>query len=483
MRLNQSRRGLIGYTYCPMVYNDITLQPITRKMSEVQEQTFDQKMTGEGVVDVVRGMVSRGDIIKHGPKVIDAVVKGIQFLNSEKGQSLKDNIKSIAPKATENVSNIVNKFTPPSKYENAIKDIQKGNGLNPAGGGLNPAGDGMLPGDMLKKKLLSKMVRERRMKILGSSKPDNLSASIKGGSIVISGSSSGQSRSKTLPGSSSYKLNPRPLVGAGLDPKTIIEGLQKMVIPMLKKNNLVPDAFKNSDKIKKLISLKAKNIMNTVKDPKEIIKKVLESLPMLSMKGTGIGDTLNRIASKILAGILRINNPDSVFAKGLDSLAGSGKHHKGGFFFAIAAIIAAISAAASAAAATTVVGSVTVGALAGAALTGAAGATGAAIVNKIAGGSIKAIVLKTIKDTKLTLKDFSTDGKIKLKAGFEALKKNPTKEGIVAIAKKLAPVAREAMKKKLAKKIDGMAGSGLSGGSQAKKFDNNFVKHFTSSLT
>ena len=329
------------------------------------------------------------------------------------------------------------------------------------------------------------MVREKRMRSLGDrTKTPPIGMGVKGGYLAIPRTSSGQSRSKTLPSSKAYKLNPRPLVGAGFNAKTIIEGLQKMVIPMLKQNKLVSDALKNTDKIKKLIALKAKNIMSTTKDPQEIVKKVLESLKPLmkdGMKGTGIGDTLNRIAAKILAGILRINNPDSVFAKGLDSLAGSGKQQKGGFFFLLSGIIAAISAAASAAAATTVVGTVTVGALAGAALTGAAGAAGASIVNKIAGGSVKNIVLKVIKDTKLTLKDFPTAGKIKLKAGFEALKKNPSKEVLIKLAKDMAPIARQAIKTKIASKIDGMSGSGmLKGGSQAKTFDNNFVKEFTS---
>tara|TARA_R110001599_G_scaffold73668_1_gene203652 strand:+ start:7944 stop:9446 length:1503 start_codon:yes stop_codon:yes gene_type:complete len=497
-RLNQSRRGLIGYTYSPQVCNDVAVSTGSRQMSIVQEQAFEQGMAGDGRLrDIVRGILSKRHLItKHGPAVIDAVVKGIQFMNTDEGKQLKQDFKTIAPNQSERINNIVNKYTPPEQYQNAAAGIYKGvkavqgQGLGVAGGGLGLAGAGLglagagdtLPGDMLKKKLLQKMVREKRMKSLGDrTKTSPVVAGFNGGSIPTR--RGGQSKSKGL--GKGYKLNPRPLVGAGIDSQMIIKGLQKMVIPMLKTNKLVSQTLDNTEKIKQLIALKAKTIMKSTQDPQQIIMKVLESLkPIMKngLKGSGVATILNNIAIKILAGIFRLGNPDSIIAKGIDKLK---PRHQGGFIFSLAAIIAGISAAASAAAATTVVGTVTVGALAGAALTGAAGAAGAAIVNKIAGGSVKAIVLKAIKETKLTINDLPTKDKIKLKAGFESLKKNPTKVGIVSLGKKMAPIAREVMKKKLAKKIDGMSGSGLglAGGSQAKKFDNNFVKHFTKTLT
>jgi hypothetical protein len=500
-RLNQSRRGLIGYTYSPQVCNDVSISTGSRQMALVQEQAFEQGMSGDGRIrDIVRGILSKRHLItKHGPAVIDAVVKGIQFMNSDEGKQLKKDFQTIAPNQSERISNIVDKYTPPEQYQNAVAGVYKGvkavsgQGLGLAGAGLGLAGAGdTLPGDMLKKKLLQKMIREKRMKSLGDRvKTSPVVAGFNGGSMVIPTRRGGQSKSKDL--GKGYKLNPRPLVGAGIDSQMIIKGLQKMVIPMLKSNKLVSQTLQNTDKIKQLIALRAKTIMKSTQDPQQIVMKVLEALkPIMKngLKGSGVSQILGKIGAKILAGIFRLGNPDSVIAKGFDKL-GSGVH-KGGFIFSLMAIIAGISAAASAAAATTVVGTVTVGALAGAALTGAAGAAGAAIVKSIAGGDIKQTLLKVIKETKLTIADFPTKDKIKLKAGFEALKKNPTKEGIIALGKKLAPVAREIMKKKLAKKIDGMTGSGLglagrglglAGGSQAKKFDNNFVKHFSKTLT
>ena len=390
-RLNQSRRGLIGYTYSPQVCNDVAVSTGSRQMSVVQEQAFEQSMAGDGRLrDIVRGILSKRHlIVKHGPKVIDAVVKGIQFMNTDEGKQLKQDFSKIAPKQSERIDNIVNKYTPPEKYQNVATNIYKGvkavqgQGIGLAGAGIGLAGAGdTLPGDILKKKLLKKMIREKKMKSLGDRvKTSPVVAGFNGGSMVIptrsrGSTSSGQSKSKGL--GKGYKLNPKPLVG--------------------------------------------------------------------------------------------------------------------GFIFSLAAIIAGISAAASAAAATTVVGTVTVGALTGAALTGAAGAAGAKIINAMGGDGVagKDVLAKVIKETKLTLSDLPTDAKIKLKAGFEALKKNPTKEGIIALGKKMAPVARDVMKKKLAKKINKITGSGiglagqglgLAGGSQAKKFDNSFVKNFTKTLT
>ena len=114
-----------------------------------------------------------------------------------------------------------------------------GGGLSVAGGSIdirgNQEGD-TLPGDALKKKLLQKMVRERRMKSLGDrTKTTPLQAGFNGGSLVIplcpgkyNNKMGSQSMSKTLPSSKGYKLNPRPLVGAGKsNPKGgfIISGL------------------------------------------------------------------------------------------------------------------------------------------------------------------------------------------------------------------------------------------------------------------
>lgn len=405
MRLNQSRRGLIGYTYSPQVYNDITQQVHMKTLGVVQDQAFEQGMIGAGhLKDVVVGMMDKKTKgMKQAPEVIDAVVKGITFLESDKGASFKTSLKSVLPNAGNRMKDLMNKYSAPSQYSQIIKQSQEGQGLGVAGaghsqsGGYGKMGRGMaipsttvgeavLPGDLLKKKLLSKMMRERKTASLGDRrKTTSVGLGVKGGALVTSG----QSRSKTLPSTKPYKLNPRPIVGAG-------------------------------------------------------------------------------------------------------------HSQSGGFIFTLAAIIAGLSAAgasaaaaASAVAATTIVGSVTVGSLAGAALT--AGVTGAAgvIGKKLAGGKatkkqIVDTVVKAAKKLTITLEDFTLKDKVKLKAGFEALKKNPTKSGIIALGKKIAPLARDIAKVKLHKEL-GMSGSGMRGmgmtGAGAKKFDNTFVKEFASKLT
>jgi hypothetical protein len=423
-RLHQSRRQKIGYTYGPQTINDVSLQQQQRLMSLVQEQTFDQSMHGEGVQDVVKGiMKSKKQIAaSQTPETIQAAVDNIDF--SKPAKAISAQIPSITEKVIQS-----------KPLKEAMKKIlakrnrgELGSGLSLAGGtsiqpslsggtsiqpsvgaGLSLAGAGELPGDQLKKKMLQKMVREKRMKSLGDRvKTTPIEAGMNGGSLVIAGAKGrrgtpgGQSASKTLIGmKKGYKLNPRPLVGAG--------------------------------------------------------KK-----------------------------------------------AGKNVEQNGGFIFALGALIAGIASAASAAMATTVVGSVTVGSLVGAAATGAATASGKLAVDAVKkalkdkkerkslkgsgrGEDLKHTILEAIKQTKLSLQDFPTKAKIQLKAGFEELKKNPTKEGIIALGKRMAPVARAIMKKKLVKKLEalGQKGQGLSlaGAGNVKKFDSSFVKHFTKKMT
>ena len=225
------------------------------------------------------------------------------------------------------------------------------------------SGPPVLPGDKLRKKLLTKMLREKRMKALGDRR--NTSPLTGSGSLVIAGTSSGTSRSKTLPGMKDHEL-------------------------------------------------------------------------------------------------------------------------KGGFIFAtIAAIIASISAAASAAAATTIVGGVTVGALAGAAATGAATAAGAAIVNKLVGDGAKDQLKKVVKGVKISLADFSKTDKKAILLGFKTYRANPTGVALIKLGKKIAPLARVAINKKIKTDLKEHTGSGLSlaGAGPVKTFDKAFVSHFVKSAS
>jgi hypothetical protein len=415
-RLNQSRRQKIGYSYCPQVINDVAIQPKMRNMALVQEQAFDQNMRGEGLKEIIRGILdNKKQILEMGSKAVDIatseagkqaskiVFDALPTSKQEQIKSLSERTKPIQT-AIQRRQDIVDMIKTGSKL---VKDI-RGNGINPAGGsrgsiqpsvgsGLSVAGGAIdirgnqkeetLPGDTLRKKLLKKMLRERKMKALGDRvKTAPIKQGMDGGSLVIplcpgkyNNKMGSQSRSKTLPNTKSYKLNPKPLVGAGKNPK----------------------------------------------------------------------------GGFIISGLIALGS--------------------------------AIAAAASAAAATTVVGSVTVGSLAGAALTGAAGTAGSAIMKKALGKKgegIKDAIVKVAKETKITFGDLSQEDKNKLKTEFEKLKKDKSREGIIAFAKSIAPIALKATKKKLEPKVTkvfekaGLKGSGLGlAGKGEKDFKNAFVKN------
>ena len=166
----------------------------------------------------------------------------------------------------------------------------------------------------------------------------------------------------------------------------------------------------------------------------------------------------------------------------------------GGFIIAsLAAIFSAIAAAA-----TSVVGSVTVGTLAGAALTGAASAAGAKIVKKIGGDGVAAThLVKVVKDTKLKYSDLSKGEREKVSQEYKKyLTTNPSKENLILFAKSIAPLVLKNTKQKLKPKIiklfkkQGLSGSGLNSknlgltgkGTGVNKFKNLFVKNLINQL-
>jgi len=91
-RLNQSRRQTIGYVYNPMVNNNIKDIQTGRIMSSVQEQAFDYNMTGDGFMDIVRGIFDKG---KRGAKYAwkhkgDIAQKAEDIYTSEIGTAVRN---------------------------------------------------------------------------------------------------------------------------------------------------------------------------------------------------------------------------------------------------------------------------------------------------------------------------------------------------------------------------------------------------------
>jgi hypothetical protein len=63
-RLQQSRRGLIGFVYKPQVNNKVSTVNYTRSPFAIQEASFDQRdmglMSGDGFIDMIREVISKG---------------------------------------------------------------------------------------------------------------------------------------------------------------------------------------------------------------------------------------------------------------------------------------------------------------------------------------------------------------------------------------------------------------------------------------
>ncbi len=581
-----SGRQKIGYVYPTMLNNNVIQTPCMRNTAVAQQYMFKAIMTGEGLKQKAQQIKNKTakywDIIPEDEiKNNDYERRGDIYDVVKTGHKLANSMKHITPVHRHRVKKIKGDgFREHSKKGTSVPPTV-GGGLAVAGGALRLAGqragalklagqglmlpgsglglagsglisDGLiqpLPGDELKKKLLKKMVREKKMSALGDRvKTSPIKQGMTGGSINISGTSSGQSRSKTLPDMKGYKLNPRPLVGAGvgkISPKLIIGYLVKNVIPMLKKENLISKNMMNNENVKKLIAMKAKKIMMKHKDPQKIIKMLLTGLkPMMNkdMKGQGVGDIINKLGWKLLSGLFRLGNKNSPFAKGADYLAdykGSGCCGQDGgfiFTFTLSAIIAAISAAAaSASAAAASVGAISVaGTTVGALATSAAGAAASAAAGKavdeinktmkdktkrdrikarimarrarmkgrrqerraqrgrgmITGQDIKDVAQTVVQETKLTIKDLPAKDKAILLKKYKELKKNPSKEKVIQLAKQMAPVAQKIIMKKAGDKIGQLLGlkkgSGLSlaGGKMKipmkakKEFGNKFIKQF-----
>ena len=522
----QSKRGHFGYVYGGTVHN-YAKPDMTRATFKGREQHI-MDMGGMGILDELKkakrfAETSPADLYRGLPaETRETIQKVAQAARRLPGSvsTVSNVIKSEAGKLT-------------------------GSGVSLAGSGVSLAG-GALPGDQIRQQLLRKMVREHKMKPFKGRKRTKTIDSISGAGLNIEGTSSGQSRGRSL-GSRAYKMNPRPLVGGGVSlaggaialipPSKVIAELKKAAIPFLKAEGLIKQGLANSDKVKRLVELHARKAYKMTDDPARVVGLVLSKLKPLmkgkgvSLAGAGMGGMgiFHRLGWKLLSKIFSIGSSDSAARSGASrfaahiarsagsgvSLAGSGKYggalrlagqgQDGGFVFTIAAIIAGISAAAAAASASaaavgavavagTTVGALATGAIA-ASVTASAGAITGHFVKKALEAGEKAagrklttaekqrfiemgkrqaaaakqrgkgvslagsgfnplnIVKQATKHIKLTLKDFSPRDKKVLLSGFKQLKNDPSKAGIIKLGKKLAPVARNIMFKKVNRKI------------------------------
>ena len=190
--------------------------------------------------------------------------------------------------------------------------------LQTAQGELTQEGYGILPGEALKMKLIKQMLRKRKKK------------KQRGGSINISGSSNGQSRSRGL--GKTYKLNPKPLVGAGFQFKKV---LMKGAVPSLIKNLGLPKSTVGN--VNKLIPKILK--MSKAKSLKSIMKNISKGiLPILAhkhmnkgkrkMSGTGIVKHIKKFGSNLVDKLA-----DELIKFVVKKMSGQGLNPAGGSFF------------------------------------------------------------------------------------------------------------------------------------------------------
>lgn len=225
---NYGKRQKINYVVVPRHMRDIGKQECERSSSLVMLKVPEQmpELGGEGM---------------NAKQLADKAVMGINFLKNEDTKKVASELVGMLPERTQRkIDNVVRGASASSvnalqevyKRRDDIKDIVSrganivksiknagGNGLALAGGSCcvpcsSGSGADVLPGDVLRKKLLAKVIRQKRMESLGD-RTKTPSVGMGGYGLNIAGTSSGQSRSKTYPDMKDYKLNPTPLVGAG----------------------------------------------------------------------------------------------------------------------------------------------------------------------------------------------------------------------------------------------------------------------------
>lgn len=454
-RLNQSRRGLIGYVYHPQVNNNIGLvQGSTSYKSRIIEETDpvyqtsleNDNLEGDGFADKIKEIYHKGKKLVQ--KITPYAEKASDFYKSETGTALRNLIPDSddtarpgfageqhailqLPNGKNGVANYMGPGTnvikrlergdpgrtksdmvakrhdidymiaqnartkadqlqqvraADNRMINSLKKIQANKGdagrniqmgmrliqakklgedlgkldkseyagelekISPGDmallmknkGELQQQGFGkntLLPGNKLKNKLLNKMIKEQKMKSLG----DRVKTQkLKGAGKVMPHTSSGQSRSKTLPDSKGYKisgeiiskankLNPRPIrfsiIGKGVkgfstrksaplsgkgvgikeilsDKSGIVDFVMKKILPSLTEATglkSLPIA-KITPIIKKAIeTAKTGNLPEIIKNLTKSILPILghSKLKQIGMSGTGAVDFIKEASSKL----------------------------------------------------------------------------------------------------------------------------------------------------------------------------------------
>tara|TARA_R110000868_G_scaffold139302_2_gene354069 strand:+ start:1753 stop:3159 length:1407 start_codon:yes stop_codon:yes gene_type:complete len=201
-------------------------------------------------------------------------LKKIQASKGDAGRNIQAGMRLIQAKTLGEDIGVLgkDKFSGPLKnipdadkvllMSNRARLTQEGYGLSLPGAGLSLPGAGLtLPGGSLKQKLIRNMVKQKRI--------------------------TGQSRSTTYPGMKNYKLNPRPLVGAG----AIADFIANQALPSLAKTLGLPVSLLPKEQIKKVVNLgmsKTGKIGSTLDLVAKYAVPILTQMKIKKMTGKGM---------------------------------------------------------------------------------------------------------------------------------------------------------------------------------------------------
>jgi hypothetical protein len=252
-------------------------------------------------------------------------LKKIQANKGDAGRNIQAGMRLIQAKKLGEDSGILSK----DKFAGPLKSISDADKIllmsNRAR--LTQEGYGLsLPGGSLKQKLIRNMVKQKKLK--GS------------GKLIT-----GQSMSKTLPGMKNYKLNPRPIVGAG----AIADFVAEQALPSLAKTLGLPPSMLPTEQIKKVVNLgmsKTGKIGSTLDLVAKYAVPILTQMKIKKMTGKGMsGAGINKVLAKhngklqktLKIGLMkalhsRLSSNNKQSGKGLNP-AGKGLNPAGGSFW------------------------------------------------------------------------------------------------------------------------------------------------------
>lgn len=239
-------------------------------------------------------------------------LKNIQANKGDAGRNIQAGMRLIQAKTMGEDAGLLDvaKFAGPLKtisdpdkvllMSNRARLTQEGYGLS-------------LPGGSLKQKLIRNMVKQKKLK--GS------------GKIIT-----GQSMSKTLPGTRNYKLNPRPIVGAG----EIADFIANNALPSLAKHLGLSPSMLPTEQIKKVVNLgmsKTGKIGSTLDLVAKYAVPILTQMKIKKMTGKGMsGAGVKKVLAKHngkLQKTLKIGLMKALHSK----MSGKGLNPAGGSFW------------------------------------------------------------------------------------------------------------------------------------------------------